>query len=357
MFLQPVLSSSLQKSSSCTSLDSGKESACDDQLLRPDHLPDQCSEKLTLCLKESSPHSPDSGASGSSESPPTEAALVSGTSALSHPMRQHSQPASAAAVIAGLRHATHSIDEALSAAQCIATAVFVKDEDNGGVSGASAVSEHCPGTQGSLSEESCLLEGVCDIRQKQTPDLVLDLPLRLNAETKFTSGSNSMGSSADQEDDSQASSSPSGPESPDMTTAAERFAKQNQCTLKKNTKASHSLGSPLDSKPSSALHNSPRHSKSVECHSEKDSVKPTEVAYPGQSLSKHSSTSAALPCAPGQDQSSDKKPSVSSLKPPIKVKPQIMKKPIVPPSQPTLSSVPTPKDDSNLNDAGSNNAP
>lgn len=30
--------------------------------------------------------------------------------------------------------------------------------------------------------------------------------------------------------------SPTGPESPDMQTAAERFAKQNQCTLKKNTK-------------------------------------------------------------------------------------------------------------------------
>ncbi|XP_054277827.1 SLIT-ROBO Rho GTPase-activating protein 1-like isoform X3 [Macrosteles quadrilineatus] len=61
-----------------------------------------------------------------------------------------------------------------------------------------------------------------EMRQKHTPDLVMDLPLVGSAESP---GSKSTGGE-----------SPTGPESPDMTTAAERFAKQNQCTLKKNTK-------------------------------------------------------------------------------------------------------------------------
>uniref|UniRef100_A0A1B6LYZ4 Uncharacterized protein n=1 Tax=Graphocephala atropunctata TaxID=36148 RepID=A0A1B6LYZ4_9HEMI len=62
-----------------------------------------------------------------------------------------------------------------------------------------------------------------DMRQKHTPDLVMDLPLVGTAE--------SPGAKVGGGD------SPTGPESPDMTTAAERFAKQNQCTLKKNTKS------------------------------------------------------------------------------------------------------------------------
>lgn len=61
-----------------------------------------------------------------------------------------------------------------------------------------------------------------ELRQKHTPDLVMDLPL---VQTVESPGPKSSGGD-----------SPTGPESPDMTTAAERFAKQNQCTLKKNTK-------------------------------------------------------------------------------------------------------------------------
>lgn len=60
-----------------------------------------------------------------------------------------------------------------------------------------------------------------ELRQKHTPDLVMDLPLVKNVESPEAK---------------TGSESPTGPESPDMTTAAERFAKQNQCTLKKNTK-------------------------------------------------------------------------------------------------------------------------
>ena len=82
-----------------------------------------------------------------------------------------------------------------------------------------------------------------EMRQKHTPDLVMDLPLSAQDSGKKSSSSNSL-SSSDEETPMQSSraeavTSPSGGlESPDMSTAAERFAKQNQCTLKKNTKTS-----------------------------------------------------------------------------------------------------------------------
>lgn len=364
--------SSIHKSASCTSLDSGKESACDDQLLRPDHLTDQVSEKLTLCLKENSPHSPDSGASGSSESPPTEAAAVSVASVLSQselqpqpqpphavqpqpqpqslplpqpqpqlqplPVRQHSEPAAPSALIGALRRSHHSIDEALSSAQCVATAVLsAKETEN-----EREMREKSPSIEGNYVVSSSL-EGVCDMRQKQTPDLVLDLPLRLNSESNSTKDSETRSFSDDKDDDSHLSLSPTGPESPDMTTAAERFAKQNQCTLKKNTKASHSLGSPLDCKPSSTSHSSPRHSKSMDCQTEKDSVKES-VSYVSHCLTKQASASSAQ-----SSTAFDKKPVVAPFKPPLKAKPQIMKKPPVSVSsvsQPIMPVPPIQKDSS-----------
>lgn len=80
-------------------------------------------------------------------------------------------------------------------------------------------------------------------RQNHTPDLVMDLPLVGSSSPKeITKKSISVSAnlySDSSEDDSvsvKSLESPTGPESPDMTTAAERFAKQNQCTLKKNTK-------------------------------------------------------------------------------------------------------------------------
>lgn len=66
-----------------------------------------------------------------------------------------------------------------------------------------------------------------DMRQKHTPDLVIDLPIQdcsvKSPEELQLDGGNESSSE---------------PESPDMTLAAERFAKQNQCTLKKNNKSS-----------------------------------------------------------------------------------------------------------------------
>lgn len=80
-------------------------------------------------------------------------------------------------------------------------------------------------------------------RQNHTPDLVMDLPLIGNSSPKevakksISVSENLYSDSSEDESVSvQSLESPTGPESPDMTTAAERFAKQNQCTLKKNTK-------------------------------------------------------------------------------------------------------------------------
>lgn len=81
-------------------------------------------------------------------------------------------------------------------------------------------------------------------RQNHTPDLVMDLPLvggsspKENVKKSVALSSNSVSnlSSGEEDDNVMTLESPTGPGSPDMSTAAERFAKQNQCTLKKNTK-------------------------------------------------------------------------------------------------------------------------
>lgn len=95
-----------------------------------------------------------------------------------------------------------------------------------------------------------------EMRQKHTPDLVMDLPLTQDSidnssifvapattASKATTPS-SLVMPEKQPSHAEAAATDwqsvrqqcSCPESPDMSTAAERFAKQNQCTLKKNTK-------------------------------------------------------------------------------------------------------------------------
>ncbi|XP_065218066.1 SLIT-ROBO Rho GTPase-activating protein 1-like isoform X2 [Planococcus citri] len=59
-----------------------------------------------------------------------------------------------------------------------------------------------------------------DFRPKHTPDLVMDLPVQETVKSP-------------EETETEAQNEP---ESPDMALAAERFAKQNQCTLKKNNR-------------------------------------------------------------------------------------------------------------------------
>lgn len=66
-------------------------------------------------------------------------------------------------------------------------------------------------------------------RQKYAPDLVCDLP-----PAEAAAAPANLNSPVDRDERDSAAS---GPESPDMSTAAERFAKQNQCTLKKRPAA------------------------------------------------------------------------------------------------------------------------
>lgn len=87
--------------------------------------------------------------------------------------------------------------------------------------------------------------------QKHTPDLVMDLPLEDNFVPKkiiksFTHSENLLSDVTSKNNENNVNS-PSGPESPDMSTAAERFAKQNQSTLKKNTKINNKPKDDCDS--------------------------------------------------------------------------------------------------------------
>ncbi|XP_018578862.1 SLIT-ROBO Rho GTPase-activating protein 1-like isoform X3 [Anoplophora glabripennis] len=80
-------------------------------------------------------------------------------------------------------------------------------------------------------------------RQNHTPDLVMDLPVVGNSSPKELAKSMSVLSSTYSDSSPEDDASPTklvenktGADSPDMQTAAETFAKQNQCTLKKNKK-------------------------------------------------------------------------------------------------------------------------
>lgn len=111
---------------------------------------------------------------------------------------------------------------------------------------------------------------VRDFRQKHTPDLVMDLPVQEPVKSPEEGEAHSE------------------PESPDMALAAERFAKQNQCTLKKNTRELHRRNDKTESKSSNG--------------------------------------------AKSNDE--DMSPRMSPIKPQIKAKPQILRKPALNPSLP-----------------------
>ncbi|XP_056646166.1 SLIT-ROBO Rho GTPase-activating protein 1-like isoform X2 [Diorhabda sublineata] len=76
-------------------------------------------------------------------------------------------------------------------------------------------------------------------RHSHTPDLVMDLPLvGTVSKEQLTKSATTLTSLPDTspDKDTKTVEGPSGADSPDMQTAAETFAKQNQCTLKKNKK-------------------------------------------------------------------------------------------------------------------------
>lgn len=75
------------------------------------------------------------------------------------------------------------------------------------------------------------------------PDLVMDLPVGSETGGCSTSGSGAADATAETRETAGNAVSQE-PDSPDMGTAAERFAKQNQCTLKKYSKPVQANGKP-----------------------------------------------------------------------------------------------------------------
>ena len=129
-----------------------------------------------------------------------------------------------------------------------------------------------------------------DLRPKQTPDLVMDLPMLEAAKSPEETDVDVDDAAA------AAAAAASQPESPDMALAAERFAKQNQCTLKKNT-------------------------RDVRHRNEKtDGMTATGASFDENSSSSSSSSPQLSP---------------ATSKPQIKAKPQLLRKPLKTPT-PTL---------------------
>ena len=175
-----------------------------------------------------------------------------------------------------------------------------------------------------------------ELRQKHTPDLVMDLPLVGSSSPKEGNDK-----SISEEDSSSSESSSPGPESPDMTTAAERFAKQNQCTLKKNTKVNLPRKSNEilnDNKTSSevdSLENILNSEKINQVKSELELVI-NPVAHQQRLTPK-----MAVKFSASNNSPSNTVPS----KPQLKQKPQILRKPVLPlPVPPNQTSTPDRKD-------------
>ncbi|XP_043800210.1 SLIT-ROBO Rho GTPase-activating protein 1-like isoform X2 [Apis laboriosa] len=173
-----------------------------------------------------------------------------------------------------------------------------------------------------------------EMRQKHTPDLVMDLPLSAQDASKKSASSSSL-SSSDEETPTQpsrteAATSPTGgPESPDMSTAAERFAKQNQCTLKKNTK-SNPDASKL--KRIETEHDPEQESEEIVRSTSSNQISDSmslRSPLPPRSTPKIAAKFADMHLTGGSQ--------VSSFKPQIKVKPTILRKPVLPFPHPHMS--------------------
>ncbi|XP_015584852.1 SLIT-ROBO Rho GTPase-activating protein 1 isoform X3 [Cephus cinctus] len=174
-----------------------------------------------------------------------------------------------------------------------------------------------------------------EMRQKHTPDLVMDLPLSAQDAGKKSTSSSSL-SSSDEETPTvppsraEAATSPTGgPESPDMSTAAERFAKQNQCTLKKNTKSNLEGGKlkrmEAEVEPDMESEELVRSASSNQIS---DSM-PLRSPLPPRSTPKIAAKFADMHLTGGSQ--------VSSFKPQVKVKPTILRKPVLPFPHPHMS--------------------
>ncbi|XP_011305833.1 SLIT-ROBO Rho GTPase-activating protein 1-like isoform X2 [Fopius arisanus] len=171
-----------------------------------------------------------------------------------------------------------------------------------------------------------VLQEFRDMRQKHTPDLVMDLPLTPQDDSKKSSSSLSSS-----DDESSVLPNPSqGPESPDMSTA-ERFAKQNQCTLKKNTKTnggnSERIKSLIDDEDQGEGSEIVRSASSSEITG---NDVPMRSPLPPRSTPLIAAKFADMRLTGGSQQ-------VSSFKPQVKVKPTILRKPVMPFPHPHMS--------------------
>ena len=163
-----------------------------------------------------------------------------------------------------------------------------------------------------------------ELRQKHTPDLVMDLPF-------VGSPKDVLEKSIAEEETNSETNSPN-PESPDMTTA-ERFAKQNQCTLKKkaaNIQRNKNNGEIINETKTNeveSLSNFLNSEKIIQVKSELELV--INPVTHQQRLTPKLPVKFATPITP---------PSLPSIKPQFKPKPQILKKPVLPVPTVTLSS-------------------
>lgn len=182
-------------------------------------------------------------------------------------------------------------------------------------------------------------------RNRIAPDLVMDLPVASLVDAQRSASHESL--------DSETSSD-------DVTTSAERFASQNQCTLKKNERFGDSEGKKevkleikctekpkAEVKPQENVVKTPtiEVAESDVLHIE-EGIEKREVSkspIPLHNTQKFASQFAGLHltggCLSKADSvpSSSSQPPLSSFKPQVKVKPQILKKPLVlPPTTPEL---------------------
>lgn len=175
-----------------------------------------------------------------------------------------------------------------------------------------------------------------EMRQKHTPDLVMDLPLSAQDASKKSASSNSLSSSDEESPNlnqpsrAEAATSPTGgPESPDMSTAAERFAKQNQCTLKKNTKT--------NSDAPKLKRVEPEHEPEQESEDMVRSTSSNQISDSMPLRSPLPSRSTPKVVAKFADMHLSRGSQVSSFKPQVKVKPTILRKPVLPFPHPHMS--------------------
>lgn len=190
-----------------------------------------------------------------------------------------------------------------------------------------------------------------EMRQKHTPDLVMDLPLSAQDVINNKSASSNSLSSSDEEtvlpltassrsiDVNKSPTTIVGPESPDMSTAAERFAKQNQCTLKKNTKTCSESGANTKLKRlETELLDTAGETDAVEPQivrsTSNNEISPTSndcqslrSPLPARSTPKIAAKFADMRLTGGSQSTTQQQQQSSSFKPQVKVKPTILRKP------------------------------